>query len=126
MLYTLNLDTNNYVLSIAHIPNDNIELDLSTIDLAYLNAYQYLDGKLVLDEVKKQSLIDESDKKRVEQKINLLKEELLKYDYIGVKIAMGVATKEEYAEQIAYTETIREQIRQLETFRAESEQPKEV
>ena len=126
MKYTLNLDTNNYVLSIAHTPNDNIELDLSTIDLTYLNAYQYLDGKLVLDEVKKQSLIDESDKKRVEQKINLLKEELLKYDYIGVKIAMGVVTKEEYAEQIAYTETIREQIRQLETFRTESEQPKEV
>ena len=113
--YTLNLDNNNYVLSIAHTSDDNIELDLSTIDLTYLNAYQYLDGKLVLDEVKKQSLIDESDKKRVEQKINLLKEELLKYDYIGVKIAMGVVTKEEYAEQIAYTETIREQIRQLES-----------
>ena len=61
-----------------------------------------------------------------EDKINSLKRELEKYDYIGVKIAMGVATREEYAEQIAYTETIREQIRQLETFRTESEQPKEV
>lgn len=48
-------------------------------------------------------------------RINSLKKELEKYDYIGVKIAMGVATKEEYAEQIAYTETIREQIRQLES-----------
>ena len=28
---------------------------------------------------------------------------------------MGVATKEEYADEIAYTETIREQIRQLES-----------
>ena len=56
----------------------------------------------------------------------MLKQELANYDYIGVKIAMGVATKEEYAKQIAYTETIREQIRQLETFRTESEQPKEV
>ena len=43
----------NYALSIAQTPNDNIELDLSTIDLAYLNAYQYLDGELVLDETKK-------------------------------------------------------------------------
>ena len=50
-----------------------------------------------------------------EDKINTLKQELEKYDYIGVKIAMGVATKEEYTEQIAYTETIREQIRQLES-----------
>lgn len=116
MKYTLNLDTNNYVLSIAHTPNDNIELDLSNIYPSYLNAYQYLNGELVLDETKKQLIIDESDKKRAEQQISLLKEELLKYDYIGVKIAMGVATKEEYAEQIAYTETIREQIRQLENF----------
>ena len=50
-----------------------------------------------------------------EEQINVLKRELEKYDYIGVKIAMGVATKEEYGEEIAYTETIREQIRQLES-----------
>lgn len=43
-----------------------------------------------------------------------LKQELATYDYIGVKIAMGVATKEEYAEKIAYTEQLREQIRVLE------------
>ena len=48
------------------------------------------------------------------QQIELLKEELSTYDYIGVKIAMGVGTKEEYAEQIAYTETLRQQIRDLE------------
>ena len=61
-----------------------------------------------------------------EDRINSLKRELEKYDYIGVKIAMGVATQEEYAEQIAYTETIREQIRELENFRTEIEEPKEV
>lgn len=61
-----------------------------------------------------------------EDRINALKRELETYDYIGVKIAMGVATKKEYAEQIAYTETIREQIRQLENFRTEIEEPKEV
>lgn len=126
MKYTLNLDTNNYVLSIAHTSNDNIELDLSTNDLAYLNAYQYLDGELILDETKKQAMIDEQNNQSKEQEIAILKAELTQYDYIGTKIAMGVATKEEYAEQIAYTETIREQIRQLETFRTESEQPKEV
>ena len=125
-LYTLNLDSNNYVLSIAHTINDNIELDLSGIELDYLNAYKYLDDKLILDESKKQSIIDERNKQSAEQQINSLKEELLKYDYIGVKIAMGVATKKEYAEQIAYTETIREQIRELENFRTEIEEPKEV
>ena len=67
-LYTLNLDTNNYVLSIAHTPNDNIELDLSTIDLAYLNAYQYLDGELILDETKKAELVEEEKKREEEAK----------------------------------------------------------
>lgn len=50
----------------------------------------------------------------VQSKINELKEELATYDYIGVKIAMGVATKEDYAEEIAYTETLRAKIRELE------------
>ena len=44
-----------------------------------------------------------------------LKAELAKYDYIGVKIAMGVATKEEYANEIAITEDLRQQIRALES-----------
>lgn len=46
--------------------------------------------------------------------IQNLKQELATYDYIGIKIAEGVATREEYAEQIAYTEQLRQQIRELE------------
>lgn len=56
--YTLNLDENKYVLSAAHTPNDNIELDLSQVDLQHLSAYQFIDGKLVLDEAKKQIIMD--------------------------------------------------------------------
>ena len=43
-----------------------------------------------------------------------LKQELATYDYIGIKIAEGVATRDEYAEQIAYTEQLRQQIRKIE------------
>lgn len=46
--------------------------------------------------------------------IQMLKQELANYDYIGVKIAMGVATVEEYQKKIAYTEKLRKQIRTLE------------
>lgn len=46
--------------------------------------------------------------------IQVLKQELANYDYIGVKIAMGVATKDDYKEQIAYTEKLRAKIRALE------------
>lgn len=48
------------------------------------------------------------------QKLEGLYLEIKSYDYIGVKIATGVATIEEYAEQIAYMEKLRTQIRELE------------
>lgn len=48
-------------------------------------------------------------------KIEALKKELAEYDYIGTKIAMGVATAEQYADKIAYTEYLRQQIRELES-----------
>lgn len=42
-----------------------------------------------------------------EVQIQALKDELARYDYIGTKIAMGVATREEYAAEIAHTEVLR-------------------
>lgn len=49
----------------------------------------------------------------VKLKIEELKKELAIYDYIGVKIATGCATIEEYKEEIAYCEELRKQIRKL-------------
>lgn len=57
---------------------------------------------------------DETFRPDPQAEIQALKQELANYDYIGVKIAMGVATTEEYQEQIAYTEELREKIRALE------------
>lgn len=114
MLYTLNLDTDNYVLSIAHTPNDNIELDLSSVDLEHLSCYQLINGSLILDEKKLNESKQKENKLAIEEQIATLKQELATYDYIGVKISMGVSTKEEYADKIAYTETLREKIRDLE------------
>ena len=115
MKYTLNLDTNNYVLSIAHASNDNIELDLSTIDLAYLNAYQYLDGKLVLDEVKLKELKNEEKQKAKVEQIAKLKKQLIDTDYEAIKYSEGWFTNEEYAPIKAMRENLREQIRALES-----------
>lgn len=115
MLYTLNLDTNNYVLSISHTQNDNVELDLSLYDFKHLSCYQFVNGSLVLDENKLNELKQKENKATIEKQIKTLKQELATYDYIGIKISMGVATKEEYADKIAYTETLREKIRTLES-----------
>ncbi len=114
-LYTLNLDTNNYVLSIAHTQNDNIELDLSNYDLKRLSCYQLINGSLILDEKKLNESKQKESKSAIEEQIATLKQELASFDYIGVKISMGVSTKEEYADKIAYTETLRERIRALES-----------
>lgn len=58
--------------------------------------------------------LKELERMGIQVQIDELKAELATYDYIGVKIATGVATIEEYAEQIAYCERIREKIRELE------------
>lgn len=57
---------------------------------------------------------DEIFKPDPQAEIQMLKQELANYDYIGVKIAMGVATTDDYKEQIAYTEELRAKIRELE------------
>lgn len=54
--------------------------------------------------------VQELNQKQIEK----LKQELATYDYIGVKIATGAATREEYAEQITYCEQLRREIRELE------------
>lgn len=118
MLYKLILDENNYLTGFMHMANeeDVYELNASEMKLDYINCYKLVNDEIIFDEEKYNALVDTKTK---EDEIARLKTELIQYDYIGTKIAMGVATKEEYAEQIAYTETIREQIRQLETFRTE-------
>lgn len=58
---------------------------------------------------------DEILKPDPQAEIQVLKQELANYDYIGVKIAMGVATTDDYKEQIAYTEELRAKIRELES-----------
>lgn len=68
MKYTLNLDENNYILSIANTADDNVELDLESMELEYLQAYQYIDDTLTLDENKKAEIIaEEEERKRKEQ-----------------------------------------------------------
>lgn len=129
MKYEIILDEKNYVSGIVHngderdIYNDDFIFNTFYKDGHRVDCYHLVNDKFVLDEVKEQ---EEIAKEQVEQEMSRLKAELTKYDYIGTKIAMGVATREEYVEQIAYTETIREQIRELENFRTEIKEPKEV
>ena len=100
-VYTLNLDKNNYVLSIAHTQNDNVELDLSKYDLTNLSCYKYINGELVLDTEKLEELEALKEKDKFLQEKEGLEVWLKAHDYIGIKIATGRATVDDYATEIA-------------------------
>lgn len=81
-MFTLNLDKDNYILSISHTKNDNIDIDLSLLDLHYLNAYKLTDGKVVLDEEKKAEIIAEEEESEKANEIAELQKKLNESDYI--------------------------------------------
>lgn len=54
------------------------------------------------------------ERQEILQTLDSLYLEIKSYDYIGIKIATGVSTIEDYAEQIAHMEELRTQIRELE------------
>lgn len=114
--FTLNLDTDNYVLSIAHTPSDSVELDLSKYDLTHLSCYRFINGGLVLDEAKIGRLKAEEEKaKLIEEKAEL--EAWLKdHDYIGVKIATGRATIDDYVTEIAEMTEKAERINEIDAL----------
>ena len=110
MKYNVEFES-GYVKSFVKDENGAFEFDATKLKLEYLNCYKASGTTLILDEEKYNTLVDTKTK---ENEIARLKAELTKYDYIGTKIAMGVATKEDYADKIAHTEEIRKQIRILE------------
>lgn len=63
MKYTINVDENGYILSIANTETDTEELDLASLDLKFLNCYRYEKGKAILDEEKKLKLQTEEKNK---------------------------------------------------------------
>lgn len=69
---------------------------------------------LVYREATEEELAEMNKPMPREVEIEQIKQELASYDYIGVKLAMGVATREEYAEEIEHTERLRERLRELE------------
>lgn len=130
MLYTLNLDSENYILSISHTPNDNINIDIDQIEAKYLNAYKY-NGELFLDEEKKQAMIEEETQKAKETEIAELKKSLNDTDYIMAEtfeeimsldnaltfiadfIAILKQFKSQYSETIANRKAWRQRIKEL-------------
>ena len=82
MLYTVTVNKEGYIMSIGHTVNDNTELDLKGLDLDYLNAYQLIDGVLVLNEMRKEEIIAEKEAEDHEEHIRELEQFLKVTDYV--------------------------------------------
>lgn len=73
---------------------------------AYING-QYVE---VADRVPTPEEIREQKLAEIEE----IKKELAKYDYIGIKIATGCASMEQYAPEITHCQELRKRINELE------------
>ena len=127
MLYTVSLDENNYIMSVGHTSNDTVELDLESMELEYLNAYQLVEGQAVLDEERKAEIIAENEEQEKQMEIITLTEQLKATDedmldfverLFSFKnpltfIADMINLMKDYTTLVATRQSIREQIRRL-------------
>lgn len=127
MLYTVSLNENNYIMSVGHTSNDTVELDLESMELEYLNAYQLLEGQAVLDEERKAEIIAQNEEQEKQMEIITLTEQLKATDedmldflerLFSFKnpltfIADMINLMKDYATLVSNRQSIREQIRRL-------------
>lgn len=89
-------------------------LDKPLMDFEHgLYNYAYINGEIVEKDLTEEISRAEARREK-EAEISRLKALLKDMDYIGVKIATGRATREEYAEQIALMTAYAERINELE------------
>ena len=89
-MFTVNIDENNFILSISHTAGDNVSLNLEVMDLNHLNAYQLIDGQAILNEEKLAELIAEEEEREKELEIADLEENLNSTDYIMAEMLEGI------------------------------------
>lgn len=82
MLYTVNTDKDNFVLSLSHTVNDDVEVDIKYIDIKYLNAYQLIGNKLIMNQDRKSEIEAERNEEAKQIEIESLKKSLADTDYI--------------------------------------------
>ena len=86
MLFTVNLDKDNFILSLAHTSNDNVDIDVEKIDMKYLNAYQILNGIVTLNEEKKAEMVEAEEQAEKDEEIAELEKNLNDTDYIMARM----------------------------------------
>lgn len=82
MLYTINFDDNNFVLSIGHTKNDNIDIDNLHEIGEYLQCCKVEGTKLVIDDTKKAEYEASKSKRATEERKAELHKLLDESDYL--------------------------------------------
>lgn len=82
MLYTINTDENNYILSISHTKNDNIEITNIDDVGEYLTCCKLKGTTLVIDETKKAEYETSKSKRATEERKAELRKLLNESDYL--------------------------------------------
>ena len=82
MLYTVNLDNDNFVLSVAHTPNDNVEINNLEDNKQYLHCCRLIGNLLVIDRDKKAAYEAKIKKEETEKRKAELHSLLNESDYI--------------------------------------------
>lgn len=127
MLYTVSLNENNYIMSVGHTSNDTVELDLESMELEYLNAYQLIEGEAILNEERKAEIIAQNEEQEKQMQIITLLEQLHQTDedmldflerLFSFKnpltfIADMIGLMKDYATLVATRQSIRQQIKNL-------------
>lgn len=127
MLYTVSLDSNNYILSVAHTQHDDTELNLEEMELEYLGAYQLIEGVATLDEEKKAELVAEQEEQEKQIEIMNLSLQLQStntdmLDFVEQLFALKnpltfisdmINLMKNYMTLVATRQSLREQIKEL-------------
>lgn len=118
--YSLPQDLTGWILVEEGEPSDRLNhaqnnyLPKPLMDFEHgLYRYAYINGQIVEKDLTEEISRAEA-RREAEAEISRLKSLLKDMDYIGVKIATGRATREEYAEQIALMTAYADRINELE------------
>lgn len=127
MLYTVITDKDSYIINISHTNNDNIDIDIESIEPLYLSAYRLLDGSIVLDENRKAQIIEEKEReeknRQIEELINQLEstnddmldfvEQLCSLNNPLTFVADLIALMKNYSALVLARQNIRQEIKEL-------------
>ena len=110
----LETNTNGYVLNV-NTDSCNIDYNGEIPQDLFENArfYKFIDNMLIYDEEKKTN--EDNANALIDERLSLI-DELFKTDYIAIKIAESVATKEEYADILTQRQQARDRINEIDNL----------